>query len=244
MSILDEVLEITAGYPINSYVVDYSVVDDIKNSSEYLLSAGNPFIEVADEKVQDAALRFRGQNVTILNFASGVSAGGGVRYGSVAQEEDLCRCSGLLHALETHPDYYEDNQAGEAPAECYDRMIISEEVPIIFDGNSVAVDPFLVNVISYPAPNLYRDDMDPVPVFQRRCPQVIAQARELQTDVLILGAWGCGAYGNSPDVVARAFRDALQKYGNGLECVVFAIYGSKRNQNAFKRVFPDSPIFG
>lgn len=252
MSILDEVLELTTKYPINSSVVSYEaaypqeyeegVLSDAALEDSRL--AGSPNIEVTDEKVQDAALRFRGQNVTILNFASGVSAGGGVRFGSVAQEEDLCRCSGLLHALENHPEYYEDNRADDAPAECYDRMIISESVPIVFDGNSVAVEPFLVNVITYPAPNAYRGVLDSAEVFQRRCPQVIHQAVLMRTDVLILGAWGCGAYGNSPEVVARAFRDAIRKYGNWLETVVFAIYGSKHNQNAFKRVFPDSPMFG
>jgi uncharacterized protein (TIGR02452 family) len=41
---------------------------------------------------------------------------------------------------------------------------------------------------------------------------------------LVLGAWGCGAFGNDPFRTAHDFREALQRrFGGVFEEVVFAI---------------------
>jgi len=58
---------------------------------------------------------------------------------------------------------------------------------------------------------------------------------------LVLGAWGCGAFGNDPNVVAGHFRTALldDELGRCFDKVVFAIYGRPDGKNitAFKNVF-------
>lgn len=230
-------------------------------------------VEVTAEKTQDALLRFQNQKITILNFASGVSPGGGVRYGARAQEEDICLCSNLLLGLEDNPDYYEHNQTDEAPAECYDKMLVSRNVTFCLDGALRVLETYRdVDVITYPAPNMGRLDEGPArgpsvlidgirmrskatkeahreafqktspqdlarEVFARRTRHIVHQAVEIGTEVLILGAWGCGAYGNNPDVVAQAFKQAILEQGAALKKVVFAIYGDTQNQQAFHRVF-------
>ncbi len=134
MDVLDHTLQLTAQ--------DWGTVAtfDWISAPKPKSNPGFPVIEVTQEKSQDAVLRFRGKDVTVLNFASGVSPGGGVRYGAKAQEEDLCLCSGLLHGLETLPKYYLANQAKKAPEDCYDIMIESEQVPFVKDGDRIHVD--------------------------------------------------------------------------------------------------------
>jgi len=215
---------------------------------------GTPAIEVTDETVQDAALRFRGSRVTVLNFASGVQPGGGVRYGAVAQEEVLCLCSGLLHGLERVMWVYMKNREEDAPDECYDLMIWSEGVPLVRTGRFELVDPMPINVITYPAPNMYRrayagsgtfaEERMPNEwserVFARRTRHVVRRAAKDGTEVLVLGAWGCGAYANDPTMVAEAFRDAIATQSDAIERVVFAVYGRGQvgtaNREAFTRV--------
>ena len=44
---------------------------------------------------------------------------------------------------------------------------------------------------------------------------------------LVLGAWGCGVFGNEPAVVAETFRDALRE-NRYFDHVVFAVLDRQR----------------
>ncbi len=44
----------------------------------------------------------------------------------------------------------------------------------------------------------------------------------------MLGAWGCGVFGNDPTTVAEAFAAALERYP--MEHVVFAVLGPNREE--------------
>ena len=43
-------------------------------------------------------------------------------------------------------------------------------------------------------------------------------------DVLVLGAFGCGAFENDPEVVARAYKVALQEFPKVFRRIEFAVY--------------------
>jgi uncharacterized protein (TIGR02452 family) len=247
-AILEETLELTKDGWGTATVMDFTGVTGIP------WLPGEPAVEVTSETVQDAALRFRGWRATVLNFASGVQPGGGVRFGAVAQEEVLCLSSGLLYGLEGFPAFYMKNREEDAPPECYDLMIWSEGVPLIRNGKLELVEPMTINVITYPAPNMYRrvyagsgtfseermSDEWSREVFARRTRHVVRRAAKADTEVLVLGAWGCGAYANDPTMVAKAFRDAIVTQSGGIERVVFAVYGrgqiGRANRKAFERV--------
>ena len=58
-------------------------------------------------------------------------------------------------------------------------------------------------------------------------------------EVVVLGAFGCGAFENNPEVVARASKEVVAKYAGCFEVIEFAIYCSPRdeeNYKIFKRV--------
>src|SRR5262245_31649698 len=120
-------------------------------------SGGSPVVEVTDETTQVAARRLVQDEgvpeLVLLNFASARNAGGGFLGGAKAQEEDICRCSGLYACLLTQPAYYEANRA-QSSMLYTDHIIYSPRVPFFSDGSRGLLEaPFLASVITAPAPN-------------------------------------------------------------------------------------------
>ena len=61
-------------------------------------------------------------------------------------------------------------------------------------------------------------------------------------EVMILGAYGCGAFQNPPKVVAKAMRNVVKEYIKEFKIIEFAIYCSKRetiNYDEFVKVMGD-----
>ena len=72
-----------------------------------------------------------------------------------------------------------------------------------------------------------------------RCDFVLNILSEQQAETIILGAYGCGVFGQDPEEVANIFKNLLAtKYNGVFRKVVFAIpNGSNGNLIAFKKVF-------
>ncbi len=59
-----------------------------------------------------------------------------------------------------------------------------------------------------------------------------------QDRILVLGAFGCGAFRNNPQVVARAYREILSEFSGMFDHIEFAVYCSPRdsvNHDIFQR---------
>lgn len=180
-------------------------------------------------------------NVAALNFASARNPGGGYRNGAVAQEETLARSSGLVPTLEQTWTYYDQNRKQESLLYT-DHAIWSPRVPFFAtDEGTLLPEPYLADIITMPAPNAgamrtESDLLSVIPTFQRRIRWILALAVSKQVRHLVLGAWGCGAFGNHPDLVARLFRDALhpeQPWRRGLNSVTFAIIDHSKRRASF-----------
>lgn len=210
--------------------------------------AGRPGrVRVIDATTQQAALELAGADPVLLNFASARNPGGGFLKGASAQEEDLCRCSGLYPTLLTQPAYYEANRACRSLLYT-DHAIHSPRVPFFRAGSRAPLEPraFLASVITAPAPNsrphLRQHPGDEAAIeatFRRRWRLVLAIARAEGHRTLIAGAWGCGAFGGDP-AVAAATADAALDLAADLDEVVFAIPSkgpSRKNLEAFRRRF-------
>lgn len=191
-----------------------------------------------------------GKRVCVLNFASAISPGGGVLTGARAQEESLCRCSTLYPALTTEAlldTYYRYNRAHYDPLYT-DACIFTPDV-VVFksDTNIPALRPenewFRTDVVTCAAPNLKQTECSPDELYRihvRRAEHILSAAIDNGTDRLVLGAFGCGAFRNDPAVVAKAYRDVLEKLGGYFECVQFAIFAASDetpNLIAFRDVF-------
>jgi uncharacterized protein (TIGR02452 family) len=53
-------------------------------------------------------------------------------------------------------------------------------------------------------------------------------------DTVILGAFGCGAFKNNPEVVAQAARKVIEDYLYAFKNIEFAVYCSPRDDRNFK----------
>ena len=73
----------------------------------------------------------------------------------------------------------------------------------------------------------------------KRAIHMLTCAAAKGADILVLGAFGCGAFENDPEVVARAYKTALQEFPKVFKQIVFAVYcppGGSLNYDVFRRV--------
>jgi uncharacterized protein (TIGR02452 family) len=199
-------------------------------------------VEVINETTAQAAFDLKSQygeetDVVALNFAAALNQGGGYLVGASAQEEDLCRASGLYSCLKNKPMFYNINHLAESYYYT-DSIIYSPKVPFIRDKNNVLLEkPFNVSIITSPAPCLIgvekRDDEMLSKVLSRRMERILKIAAFHGHKKIVLGAWGCGAFCNDPIQVATLFRNALIKHP-AFEHVCFAVYDRRNPPHLFE----------
>ena len=164
-----------------------------------------------------------------LNFANAIEPGGGLWRGSRSQEEAICRSSILYSVIETQKDMY--RAASRDDVLFTDTMILSPDVPVIRDDAYVFLDePFNASFITCAAPYALGYDGDPEilrKTIETRIRKIVLCAVEHGYEAIVLGAFGCGAFGNSITDVAQIFRKVL--FDEGLryhfEKVTFAVFG-------------------
>ena len=206
----------------------------------------------------EAAARYPGQKVTVLNFASSTSPGGGVENGASAQEECLCRVSTLYPCLKTRTaweKFYAPHRVAHNPLHNDDIIYTKDVVVLKDDDYNVLSSPFRVDVITCAAPNLRerpsnrysRNDGEAVHIgpekllelHLKRARKILSAAAANGAEVLILGAFGCGAFRNDPAVVAAAYQQVLPQFLNHFKTVEFAVYcrpGDNRNYEEFSKI--------
>ena len=131
-----------------------------------------------------------------------------------------------------------------------DWVMYCPEVPVFRDDDGeVLVSPFRCAFVTAPAPNVRgMGDRALAPerqleirrALETRIDRVLAVAFLHGHDKLVLGAWGCGAFGNDPELVAGLFHHALTvEWAGAFSEVVFAIYGDRHKSNhaAFRARF-------
>ena len=165
-------------------------------------------------------------SVAVLNFADPVKPGGGYVNGRTAQEEDLCRAvPALFPALATSPAYPLD----PATSPVVVHAEITRAPP--FSSRLPAAAP--VTVVTAAAPNGNSRLPLAVPLrgvgyeqdFTRRMRYALYAAHAAGCSTIVLGAWGCGVFGNRPQVVADLWSEVLDtlEWRGRFARVVFAI---------------------
>ncbi len=166
------------------------------------------------------------KKITALNFANALVAGGAYVIGGNAQEESLCRASMLYYTIKGVKAFYSANRK-HFSADYTDGMIYSENVPVIRDDTGRLLEnPVNCNFITCPAVNRREAWLMPLRkingIMERRIEKIVALAVSKKPDIIILGAFGCGAFGNSREDVLPMFERAVNAYGGNGE-FIFAI---------------------
>ena len=186
-----------------------------------------------------AAAKLRGPRIAVLNMASPLRPGGGVLTGATSQEESLCCRTTLYPSLKE--SFYRLPEIG---------VVYTPDVLVFRDPNEEDLDKehmFYIDVIT--AAMLRFPDVEGEgdatryaeeknrEVAVRKMRTVMRVLRMKGANGIVLGAWGCGAYGNPVGEIARAWKRVLLGKGKsrtpeiweGLE-VVFAVKDLKMAQ--------------
>ena len=164
----------------------------------------------------ESILAHEGKKIIALNFANAMYPGGGYVLGGNAQEESLCRASILIYTIRTQKNFYLKNRLHILP-DYTDTMIYSENVPVIRNENGELLEkPILCDFITCPAVNrTFAKFMFTRHRINRkmyvRIEKIIKLAVSKKPEVLILGAFGCGMFGNKRHEVFHIFENHINK---------------------------------
>lgn len=198
-----------------------------------------------------------GCNPVVLNMANRQNPGGDVTGGARAQEETIFRRSNIFLSLYQFAHY-----AGE-----YGLELRSEQYPmdrnyggayspnvIVFrgvrdEGYPLLDEPYALSFVSVAA--LCRPRLTASGHFSEgaakearaRMETIFRIALHHDHDAIVLGAWGCGAFHNPPDDVARLFHEVLESedFKGRFKKVVFAVlddHNSYKSHNSEGNFIP------
>lgn len=207
-------------------------------------------VTVTSRRTREALYASEESHVALLDFASATRPGGGARTGASAQEEALCRISTLLPALESRKArrFYVHHHLGGSGVYSDSGIIVPGVVFFRSDDSDMAVldKPRwrTADVIAVPAPNLKRIKADGgmakdayLKGFESRVDMVFRLALATGAEALILGAFGCGAFGNDAWTAASIFKNVQNRYLTRFRRIEYAVYDHMEGQpnlNAFR----------
>ncbi len=215
-------------------------------------------IIVSKKRTYEAAERYKDTKVAVHNFASATNPGGGVERGANAQEECLCRTSTLFFNLNTKAmwdGFYSPHRAAHNPINNGD-IIYTPDVMVIKSDTALPKrrpenEWYKVDVITCAAPNLREKPSNAYnshngsqkvslslkeqqELHEKRLRKILDVAVINGVDSIILGAFGCGAFMNSPEAVAKAAKNVITDYMKAFKNIEFAVYCSPRDDTNYK----------
>lgn len=191
---------------------------------------------VETDSVSAAAERVSaGEKICILNFASYKHPGGGFLQGASTQEEALCHESILYPVLQAFKDtYYEWNNRHKNGALYTNRALYTPDVLFIHKGGL-----FQADVVTCAAPNAntavrygHATREQNNEVFADRIKFLNNVIANNCPDVVIVGAWGCGVFGQD----ARFTAETMLRYLRPAGRMVYAV-PKGYNHRIFSEVF-------
>lgn len=169
----------------------------------------------------------------VLNFASYKNPGGMFIEGSTAQEESLCHESYLYNVLSSDrlKPGYEYNKTRLNHALYENHAFYTPDVRFFHNGETTRCDVITCAAPNYSAAHRYQN-ITPEQnsrVLKDRIKFVLDVMASEGVDCAILGAYGCGVFGQNPMEVATIFKELLESGEYPFSHVLFAIIPSDTN---------------
>jgi uncharacterized protein (TIGR02452 family) len=179
----------------------------------------------------------KSDNVCVLNMASPLRPGGGVLAGATSQEEFLCARTTLLPSLTE--EFYRLPEFGGIFTS--DVLVFRSPRPLgdnageLGAGERYWVDVISAGMLRFPDLEGEEDEVKRLgkkdrEVVERKMRAVLRIAAAKGVKKLVLGAWGCGAYGNPVGDVAEAWSRVLS---------ASAAESAKKKKAIPREVWPD-----
>jgi uncharacterized protein (TIGR02452 family) len=206
-----------------------SVMYDFKITSKFRLNCENS-INVYDKDTIDIALmmKYRGLNPLVLNLASYQLPGGGVEHGASAQEECIFR----------RTDYHRHLHINKYPLSVMDAIyspgvtvIKHQDYKIMHPSAFTTLDFLAISAIKHPELINGKLNQNDTNIMKNKIDQIFQIAITQGYTSLVLGALGCGAYGNPPNQIADLFASACEKYKVCFQEINFAVLSGNNNNN-------------
>ena len=190
-----------------------------------------------------------GAKVWILNMACATRPGGGAKSGANAQEEHLCRCSNLLPQLEAAGTKHFPLHKSRANGIDF-KVLAHPQVVFFKRASDYTVLPpkdwFRTGVLTAAAENTSKTHHSVGPNAARFIDYLLDVVNHQDCSHVILSAWGCGAFRQSPLEVATYFKQSLARFDErSFPKVIFAITDDHNNRppgnlSTFANVFTNS----
>lgn len=170
------------------------------------------------------------ERIGALNFASAIQPGGGFLSGAQAQEESLCRSSGLYECLSQFDDAF--YVLPERNGVYCNSLIISPSVPFFKDDDGTKWNEIVsCDVVSIACVNLAKflpktksSRIIIHHVLKLRIKMLLCAFEKLESETIILGAWGCGVFRNSIVEISTLFANVLKNFNSKkIQRIIFAI---------------------
>lgn len=200
-------------------------------------------IVVEDLTTSGAITKYKDlKNLCALNFASFLRPGGSFNNvpTHLAQEEYICKDSVLYNVLKEFQDEYDKNKSMKNRNLYENFAIYSPDVVFVDDSKEEVAK---CDILTCAAPNATAastygnmSDESIKETMYDRIDFLLTVAKEKGVKNIILGAFGCGVFGNDPEFVAKTFKKLLRTKNYGFEKVSFSIPGGS-NLKAFKDIF-------
>ena len=215
---------------------------------------------VFQDTTTDAAIVWAHQNgyknIVAMNFANRKNPGGGYVSGALAQEEDCCRCCPSLYPSlinskltdahgKSHSFYPFDRKNVILTPKVKLVRTVSSQYNILNLNQNKLIDVYFVSTAApyYPTDGF---DGDIVKVSLKTTLLGPIKFFDLTTPVdncLILGAWGCGAFENDPEIMSKYMKNAVRQYGGYYDKIIFAIPNKTgQNYTTFAHTFSSPPV--